>query len=244
MNPPEPPVIPSPERRRRMIFIKLAGIGALILLLQIPLILTNGVLSERREYQRQATEEIAGVWGREQRITGPVLAVPYVFSVQVTRDKVVAGILQQVEETESRAAIAYFLPETLTADAPVETEVRHRGIYDAVVYSAKVRLSGVFQPDFAAAGIEADRVDWTRACVLFGVSDLRGLRSVSPLLTGGGQASPFESAGGGDQLPAAARRQGRDTDPGGESGFLLRRCLAGKRTAAACPGGEDHGAHD
>ena len=59
--PPPPPVLVAPTRRSSAIFLKLSGIGLLILLLQIPLFLTDGVLVERRDYQRQATAEIAGI---------------------------------------------------------------------------------------------------------------------------------------------------------------------------------------
>jgi len=57
------------------------------------------------------------------------------YPTQVIRSKVVAGKVVQVEETDLATATAYFLPETLTAGGPVEPEVRHRGIYDVVVYT-------------------------------------------------------------------------------------------------------------
>jgi inner membrane protein len=204
---PVSPVIVSPARRRLAVFLKLAGIGGLLLLLHIPLFMTNGVLRERQGYQKQATAEIAGLWGREQVVTGPVLAVPYAYRTQVLRSKVVAGKAVQVEETELSGATAYFLPEALTATGTVEPEVRHRGIYAAVVYATRLKLAGHFQPDFAAAGIAADRIDWERARVLFGVSDLRGIRSVTPFQVAGGTAAPFESADGptAEWLPLVAK---------------------------------------
>lgn len=197
MNPPPPPVLVTPARRRLSVYLKLAGIGFLLLLLQIPLLLTDGVLTERRGYQQQAIAEIAGIWGREQQVSGPVLAVPYAYNTQVIRSKVVAGKAVQVEETELTGATAYFLPDALTADGLVDTEIRHRGIYDVAVFSTNLKFAGSFQPDFAAAGIAADRIDWNHARVLFGVSDLRGVRSVSSFKITGGKAAPFESADAG-----------------------------------------------
>jgi inner membrane protein len=206
MNPSETPPLLTPTRRRHSIFLKLASIGALILLLHIPLLLTDSVLSERKGYQRQAISEIAGLWGRDQLVTGPVLAVPYAYKTQRFRSRVVAGEAIQVEETELAGATAYFLPEALTAGGSVDTELRHRGIYDVPVYDTKLHLAGWFRPDFFAAGIEADRIDWEKACVLFGVSDLRGLRSVSPLQITGGKAAAFDSVDGavGGFLPLGA----------------------------------------
>ncbi|HYD85612.1 MAG TPA: cell envelope integrity protein CreD, partial [Opitutus sp.] len=88
---------------------------------------------------------------------------------------------------------AYFLPEELTIAGEVTPEVRRRGIYETVVYSSALKLGGEVRPDFVAAGIEADRIDWEKARVFLGVSDLRGIRSVGAL-NAGGEAFAFESA--------------------------------------------------
>jgi inner membrane protein len=123
---------------------------------------------------------------------------------------VVGAQVVQVEEIELVRATAYFLPEKLTMTGPVEPEVRHRGIYQAVIYSAKLHLSGEMRPDFGAAGITADRIDWDKATVLFGVSDLRGIRSISPLQMVDGKETTFEPADNADSafLPLKARVDG------------------------------------
>ena len=50
--------------------------------------------------------------------------------------------------------------------------------------------------DFAAAGFVTDRVDWSKAQVLFGVGDLRGIRSVSPVTINDNRPAAFEAAEG------------------------------------------------
>lgn len=210
MDSAEPPVIPTPGSRRLAIFLKIACICLLIPFLHIPLFMTQGVLRERRSYQAQATDEIAGIWGRSQVVTGPVLAVPYTYRTQVVRPRVVNGKKEDVEETVSTYATAYFLPENLKVEGAIEPEVRRRGIYDAVVYTSKLNLSGWFQPDFLAAGITAEQVDWARARVLFGVSDLHGVRSVGAFKSADGSESTFESTEGSREkfLPLAAKFAG------------------------------------
>jgi len=190
-------MLTAPVARRRSPFLKLTVICGLVLLLHVPLFMTNGVLRDRQGYQAQATAEIAETWGRQQMVSGPVLAVPYTYKAQVIRSRVVNGRKVDVEETQLAPATAYFLPMTLAIDGSVVPEVRHRGIYETVVYSAKLKLAGSFQPDFAAAEIEADQVDWSRAQVLFGVSDLHGVRSVGPLKIKDGSETSFETAGSG-----------------------------------------------
>jgi inner membrane protein len=238
MNSAQPPVISTPTSRRFALLLKIAGIGLMILLLHIPLFLTHGVLIERQGYQRQTVAEIAGIWGGQQIVTGPVLAVPYAYKTQVIRSKVVAGKAVQVEETDLAAATAYFLPEALRVDGSVEPEVRHRGIYDAVVYSTKLRLAGCFQPDLAAAGIEAEHIDWPRARVLFGVSDLRGVRSVSPLQLASGKPSPFESADStaGEFLPLVAKTEG--VAAGARLEFAFEAALQGSERLQIAPVGK------
>jgi inner membrane protein len=234
----QPPVIASPAQRRLMVFLKIGGIVLLIALLHIPLAMTNGVLCERRGYQQQATDEIAGLWGRAQLVTGPVLAVPYVFKAKVARTRLVGDRAVQVEEMESMGAMAYFLPETLNVDGTVDSELRHRGIYDTVVFTTKLRATGAFQPDFAAAGIAAERIDWENARVLFGVSDLHGLRTVGPLRVGTKEAA-FESTGAtlGEILPLAAKAEGMIA-AGGTLDFALDVVLQGSERLEIAPLGK------
>jgi inner membrane protein len=208
MNLPFPLAIPKSAARGFFLFLKIAGICVLILLLHIPLLMTRGILTERQGYQRAAAAEIAGIWGHEQSLTGPVLAVPYTVPTHVTRSKVIDGKVVNVDETEYSAATAYFFPEVLAVDGTVDPEVRHRGIYESVVYSSKLRLTGSFQPDLVAAGVEPARADWSKAVIRFGLSDLRGIRSISPFQVRDGDAAPFEASAVGaapDFLPLTAK---------------------------------------
>ena len=210
MNSAQPPVLPTPAARRFSVFIKLASIVLLITFLHIPLAMTSGVLHEREGYRDQVTREIATVWGKNQQVTGPVLEVPYVYQARVSRSKWTGDRTVQVDEIELVRATAYFLPVALDIEGAVEPEMRHRGIYDTVVYSGQLSLTGSFLPDFSAAGIEAERIDWDKARVLFGVSDLHGVRSIGPCKTGEGKEVAFESSGGtaDDFLPLAAKVPG------------------------------------
>lgn len=236
MNTAQPPVISTPASRRLAVFFKVASIGLLLLLLQIPLALTHGVLAERQGYQRQATQEIAALWGKPQRITGPVLAIPYEYRTLVTRTREVNGRAVQVDEWTKCEATAYFLPETLAADGAVETEVRHRGIYDAVVYATRLKMQGEFRPDFAAAGIESEQVHWARARVLLGISDLRGLRSVTPLGRPEGRTAAFETTDGktAGEFPLAAAV---GLAAGEAVPFTLELALQGSEQLAVAPTG-------
>ena len=50
--------------------------------LLIPLMLIHATISEREEYQRAATEDVASSYAGKQALVGPVLVVPYVEQVE------------------------------------------------------------------------------------------------------------------------------------------------------------------
>lgn len=181
MNSTPPPLIVTPRPNRFPVMLKIAVICALVLLLHVPLFLTRGVLRERKSLESEAVQEIAGIWGQQQTFTGPVLEVPYRYSAWVTRNKLVNGRETAVTERVLTQASAYFLPETLAIKGEATPEIRKRGIYETVVYSTRVKVEASFLPSFVTAGIEAEEIDWDKARVLTGVSDLRGVRSVGPL---------------------------------------------------------------
>lgn len=237
MNPALPPILPTSARHRRTVFFKLAGICVLIAALHIPLSLTRGVLRERQSYQAQATEEIAAIWGRQQRVMGPVLMVPYAYKTQVTRSKLVNGKAVQVEETVLATTTAFFLPETLSAKGKIAPEIRKRGIYETVVYGSVLTLDAVFQPDFGVAGIEAERIDWEKARLLVGVTDLHGVRSVGWTDPASNQGSFESTAGIADAfLPLGAKVVG--VSNGAKVQFALNLSLQGSDRFEISPVGK------
>ena len=165
--------------RRDSTIVKLLGVGALILIMLIPLAMITGVLSERLQRRNEAVADITAAWGQEQKISGPILGVPYQYRTKVVKDVPVGpdNRVERREVEEIQSANAFFLPETLKIVGDVRTEMRHRGIYDAAVFRGNVTLSGRFGvPDFAALKIDLKDVQWKDAFVTIAVSDLRGTR--------------------------------------------------------------------
>ncbi|HVU17908.1 MAG TPA: cell envelope integrity protein CreD [Candidatus Didemnitutus sp.] len=193
--PPSVPAPPASSPRRPSVILKLVCIGVLLILLQIPVGLTHGIVKDRRSYQSQATGEITSSWGGPETLVGPILAVPYFHKARAIHERVVNGQRVNVEETDLCPATAYFLPENLSVDGTVDPETRYRGIYGAVVYTGRFKTTAHFQADFAAARIEADQIDWAHARVVVGVAELRGIRSLGPLHFGADGSVPFESTG-------------------------------------------------
>src|SRR6516164_8700474 len=185
-----PPPLPKSQPsfgRRHSTIIKLLGVGALVLVLLIPLAMITGVLSERLRRRNEAVTDITSSWGREQNVIGPVLGIPYQYKAKVVKDIAAPdGKMERREVEETTVATAYFLPETLKISGDVQTQKLHRGIYDAVVYRAQTVLSGKFvPPDFGPLKIDLKDVQWKDAFVTIAINDLRGTREAIVLDWGG-----------------------------------------------------------
>ncbi len=96
-------------------------------------LLVLALVEERRDRFSDAKREIASKWGERQVVTGPVI----------------------VAETSGEApARAYILPENVKIESALVPETRSRGIFDVVVYTGNIKISGEFATDeIARAGV-------------------------------------------------------------------------------------------
>jgi len=187
------------SRMARAPSFKFVLVGFLVLLISGLLAIVWYTLSDRQNRALQVQEEVAQDWGGEQRILGPYLIVPY--SVRVK-----TGDASKVVEFEDER-LAIFLPDHFKAAADINTEVRHRAIYDVTVYRSQVALEG----DFPAADLkivdpEASHVRWQDAFVALGIRDVSGLKN-NVVLSSGGRTIPFEPSIGVEN-PLAAQMPG------------------------------------
>ena len=189
--PPLPKSQPSFGKRYRTV-IKLIGVGALVLLLLIPLGMITGVLSDRLQRRNEAVYDITSSWGREQNLIGPVLMIPYQYRFKTVKEVPGKdGKVEKREVEETASAWAYFLPEMLNVAGDAETQKLKRGIYEAAVFRAQVKLSGRFAaPDFGALKIDIKDVQWKDALVSIAINDLRGTRE-GLMLDWGGMRRPL-----------------------------------------------------
>src|SRR5437016_6673362 len=185
-----PPPLPKSQPsfgRRHSTIIKLLGVGALVLVLLIPLMMITRVLSDRLSRRNEAVADITSSWGKEQNVIGPVLGIPFQYKFKAVKETPGPdGKLERREVEETATPNAYFLPETLKITGDVQTQTLHRGIYDAAVFRAQVTLSGKFAPpDFGPLKIDVKDLQWKDAFVAIAVNDLRGTREALMLDWGG-----------------------------------------------------------
>lgn len=173
------------QRLARSPGFKFFLIAFLILLLLVPLVLVFGLVSEREGRAREVEREVARTWGAAQQVSGPFLVVPYTVRLETTQGD------KRVEQVQERRAV--FLPEELDFKADVTSKVLRRSIYDVVVYTARVTLSGRFlPPDMAEAAGDVLAVRWGDATLALGLSDVAGLKEAASLAVNGQRQLRFQ----------------------------------------------------
>jgi inner membrane protein len=153
------------------VLFKLVFIAFIALMLLIPSSWIDGLISERANRQREIIDDVSDKWSGSQLIQGPVLVIPY---KQQVREKDPSGkeILREYVEN------IYLLPENLKIKANVKTEMLHRGIFDVGVYNAGIKITGNFnRADLGKLQIDTNTMMLDKARLLFGLSDLKGLKT-------------------------------------------------------------------
>ena len=163
---------------KESIMLKLVSIGLLSLILLIPASWVMSLMDERQSRATEVIAEISSKWSGPQTLAGPLLRVPYTRVVKNKRWEDGKPIEEVFESTE----FAYFLPDELVISGDLSPHVRHRGIFDAIVYDSRISVRAKFPDlDFARWNIEDGRVHWAKAELLTGISDLRGI-SENPVI--------------------------------------------------------------
>lgn len=153
------------------VIFKLILIGILTLLLLIPSVWIQDLIRERQDRQDEVTKEISDKWSGSQLIEGPVLILPYKTLI-TQRDNT-----GKITYKESFSNI-YLLPEMLNIKSLVKPEKRHRGIFEAVVYTTHIKVNGKFSSlELKKSGINTDFIQWDKVKLAIGLSDLKGLKN-------------------------------------------------------------------
>ena len=165
---------------------KFVVICILVLLLSIPLLFAYALIHERQGFAGNAQSEIGNLWGGQQTLRGPVLAVPVIHTRRVKRGK-------ETEERQVRR-IAIFLPEDLKIRPVVRTEMRSRGIFTIPVYRSEIAVEGRFiAPETRQYASPSSELLWNEAVMAVTLSDVRGIKKTASVRLGNGSEVKFRS---------------------------------------------------
>jgi len=157
---------------KNSIGLKLIIIGVLMLLLLIPASMIKGIITERELLNEEANREVTGKWANAQTLNGPILTIPMVYEYE-SEDK------DGKNTTTTYTKYLNILPDELSIYGNVKPESLKRGIYEIIVYDSEIEISG----DFAIHGNvdkkDLKEINWDKAFLTFGLSDLRGIQKIS-----------------------------------------------------------------
>ena len=160
-------------------------VGAITLLLLIPLGLVEGVVYDRMYLHQEATDNITSSWGRAQTVSGPALLIPY--EVWKDRREMVDIKVDGKDQTKEVVTRDYFvrykvvLPSDLRFDVEMNPEVRYRGIYRQALYNAPVDVSGAFiLPKATEFASNLHMIHWDASWLCVGVTDLKTISEAAP----------------------------------------------------------------
>lgn len=161
----------QPATKKKMapanrITLRFMVVVVLAIITSIPAFMVQGLTWERTSRKQYAVNEVQERWGRAQTVIGPVLSVPY-----RTIGKEEKGKLTYIYSTVT------ILPDSLSISGNIEPQIRKRGIYEAILYSSDLRLSGTISiPDLSEYGVQPQQVMWDQARVHIGLADPAGIQ--------------------------------------------------------------------
>jgi inner membrane protein len=147
---------------RHSFTIKMLLLAFMGLFLLIPLELIKEMIGERQANSELVKKEISSQWSGAQTVSGPVLNVPLI-------------IYPTGKDVDPYRSVFHIMPENLNIQGDVQTEKRHRSIYEAVVYTSSIDISGDFVIPEISTGEKTD-ILWDEAYYSFGISDNRGIK--------------------------------------------------------------------
>lgn len=156
-------------------------IFVLSLLLLVPKMFFDFVLSDRQMMLDSALHSITDSWAHEQLITPPVLCLKGTRTIYTKDDAF---------RTQKKEVNIFVLPESVEVKSDLKGEQRQRGIYNATLYRSTLNIQGKFdlkslEEKIDALGIESLRLTNTSPSLYFFLSDAAGIESVEKLVVNG-----------------------------------------------------------
>ncbi|MDM1039948.1 cell envelope integrity protein CreD [Empedobacter falsenii] len=132
------------------------------LLIPIPFILN--LIEERQGNKEKVITEISDKWSGKQTIYGPFIEVAYMENVNDGQGKVVK---QQMKK--------YVSANDLNINGTIDTQLKSRSIYEAVVYNSKLNINSKFKNySDMLAEMEVSPENVVSTKIVFGISDSKG----------------------------------------------------------------------
>ncbi|MDR1019222.1 MAG: cell envelope integrity protein CreD [Synergistaceae bacterium] len=202
--------------RKAQVILRMAAVAAVAALMLFPVDFIYDLTMERYYRYQGVVKDISSTWGDSQTVIGPVLSIPYTVRYEVSEtvpltaaelafeqtrssDRTTKEVIRTVESSHT----ALVLPEDLSIDARVATELRSRSIYSTRVYIADMTVSGFFEkPELTGLRQHIAEIRWGEAEMAIGISSTKAIRGISELNLAGEKLKFLPGTGGLGVLPA------------------------------------------
>ncbi|MGB5289260.1 MAG: inner membrane CreD family protein, partial [Ignavibacteriaceae bacterium] len=108
--------------KKESVALRIILIASIIILLIIPLLMVQSLITDRQSYRQEAVNEISKSWAGVQTIAGPMITV--------------SRKVEKADKKGNKYFVInndYYLPETLKIDVEVAPEKRYKGIYEVML---------------------------------------------------------------------------------------------------------------
>ncbi len=142
-----------------MIMVKVIVVTVLVIIMLFPIRMVISLIEEREDSQKAVQNEISQKIGGVQRITGPVLVLPYLTEA-------------------NKIGYSYCLPDDFKVNGDINTEARKRTLYKSLVYQSNLNIKGSFSlPCLDKLNIKQEQIQWDDAFILLGIPYLQGIKN-------------------------------------------------------------------
>jgi inner membrane protein len=149
--------------KKDSVALRILLVAAITILLLIPLLMIQSLITDRHQYRFEAVQEISKGWAGSQTVAGPIITI------------------SNKEEKEDKDGNKYYvtrsyhyLPENLKVDVDVMPEKRYKGIYEVMLYKSKIKMSGNFNLEKLFKQFANKKIE--QSYISFNISDLRGIQ--------------------------------------------------------------------
>ncbi len=165
--------ISVPSSNKTMIKGVLVCLLVLAMLIPVPFILN--LIEERQESKAKVINEISSKWSGKQTVYGPFVEIIYLEDIKDENGK-----------TVKHQNVKYVSANDLTINGNIDTQLKSRSIYEAVVYNSKINIQSKFMSfEEMLTDAELSRENIVSTKVVFGISDTKGYENKVIVNSGG-----------------------------------------------------------
>ena len=154
--------------------LKLLLVLGMTLAIVVPLQLIRGTINERQRYRAQAVDSVARSYAGPQALSGPVLVVPYVETIEVEEKNDAGEVVRTVKRDGASGAWTYF-PNRLEVRGRVLPSTRRLGLHEVRVYELQATAEASFSAEIPADEKPELPRRIGQPWLSYGIADVRGL---------------------------------------------------------------------